>query len=103
MHVLLELLLLLRGVCWTFVPVSSLTRRARACAAPGYWTDSEYSRLLGPCPNPDACLGGRFSQCARGHTSAYCSNCVQNFFLENLRCFECDSVVTVVLLSLLQV
>ena len=69
----------------------------------GYWTSDEYAGTVGRCPNTDACLGGRFAQCAVGYSGPYCSVCISGYFMENMRCFECESSVTVALMTLLQV
>eukprot|EP01016_Furgasonia_blochmanni_P050541 TRINITY_DN7825_c0_g1_i3.p1 TRINITY_DN7825_c0_g1~~TRINITY_DN7825_c0_g1_i3.p1 ORF type:complete len:245 (+),score=1.96 TRINITY_DN7825_c0_g1_i3:64-798(+) len=51
--------------------------RDRIIVGKGHWRKHTSSTMILPCPSPDSCLGGLFSDCAEGYTGNLCSQCLE--------------------------
>jgi hypothetical protein len=52
---------------------------------PGYWRTSLNSTVIGSCPSPEFCVGGRMNNtgssiCEVGHEGPFCMVCQENFY-----------------------
>lgn len=71
-------------------------------SAPGYWRWTNTSEDFIKCHNPEACLGGTFTEpsgvCAPGYTGIVCANCINGY--RKSAPFTCSTCPTIGLNSL---
>eukprot|EP00698_Gefionella_okellyi_P003991 TRINITY_DN1369_c0_g1_i1.p1 TRINITY_DN1369_c0_g1~~TRINITY_DN1369_c0_g1_i1.p1 ORF type:complete len:4179 (+),score=776.41 TRINITY_DN1369_c0_g1_i1:1337-12538(+) len=70
---------------------------------PGWFSFSEFDARVYPCTPPEACAGGRTSDCETGYQSDYCAQCATNYWrADQETCDACGSQINVALLLMAQ-
>jgi len=76
----------------------------RVWPLPGYWNENEFTPILLKCQVAEACLGGRFSECAAVYTGRACGTCIDGYYHSNdATCQPCESQGMQAVLILCQV
>jgi hypothetical protein len=67
------------------------------------WNYGEASGMVWPCDPAERCLGGRFSNCAPGYATDFCTQCADDYYEQNNVCVPCEPVGLLALLYGVQV